>query len=376
MPKKVLLAVLALIGIFAVLAGIKFMQIRSMMAFGASYTPPPESVTSAVVREESWEPTLSAIGSVAAVQGVTVSAELGGMVKEIAFESGAVVNKGDLLVQLDVASEEAQLRSAQADADLTQIDLKRARDLQQRNVTSKSDADTAEAKYKQAAAQVDNIRALIAKKTIRAPFAGRLGIREVNLGQVLNAGDPVVSLQSLDPVYVDFSLPQQQLAQLVTGMTVRVKTDAFPGVEFPGTLTAINSSLDAATRSVPAQATLANKEGLLRPGMFVKTEVVLPEKNAVLVIPATAVSYAPSGDSVFVIESQRNEKTGETEQVVRSQLVRLGDTRGDFVAVTSGLKAGETVVSTGVFKLRNKMAVSINNTLAPTPELAPTPSNT
>lgn len=376
MRKKVILSVLALVAIFAVLAGIKALQIRSMIKFGETFVMPAESVTSAVVREETWEPVLSAVGSVAAVQGVTVSAELPGVVKEIAFESGAVVNKGDLLVQLDAASEEAQLRSAQADAELTKVDVARARDLQQRNVTAKSEADAAEAKFKQAAAQVDNIRAMIAKKTIRAPFAGRLGIRSVNLGQVLNAGDPVVSLQSLDPVYVDFSLPQQQLAQLATGMSVRVKTDAFPDREFPGTLSAIESGLDAQTRSVPLQATLANPEGLLRPGMFAKTEVILPEKRAVLVIPATAVSYAPYGDSVFVIEPRKNEKTGKTVPTARQQFVRIGDARGDFVAVISGLRAGETIVSTGVFKVRNQMPVSVNNALAPKPEDAPKPSDT
>jgi membrane fusion protein (multidrug efflux system) len=217
------------------------------------------------------------------------------------------------------------------------------------------------------------MRSNIRKKTLVAPFDGHVGIRQVNVGQMINAGQQVVALTSLDPVYVDFALPQQHLAQLSQGLEVRVTTDALPGRVFPGKLTAVNSMVDTVTRNVSVQATLGNADHVLRPGMFAKAEVVLPEKSSALVIPGSAVSYAPYGDSVFVIEKKKDEKTGKETQVIRQQFVRIGEARGDFVSVTEGLKAGETVVGTGVFKLRNGMAVTINNDLAPKPQVNPTP---
>lgn len=376
MKKKILLGAAVVVLVFLVLAGVKAMQIRAMIGQASAMQIPPEPVTSAEVKQETWQPTFSAVGSISAVQGVTVSAEVGGAVDRIAFDSGATVKQGDLLVQLDVASEEAQLRAEEANAELARLDIERARDLVERKVIAKSEWDAAEAKYKQAVARVENFRALIAKKTIRAPFAGRLGIRQVNLGQIVEVRQPIVSLQSLDPVYVDFSLPQQRLAALEVGMKVEVTTDAVPDRKFAGTLTALNSSIDAATRSVPLQGTLENKDHLLRPGMFAKVEVVLPQEKPVLVIPATAVAYAPYGDSVFVIEQQKDEKSGQSGLVLRQQFVRLGDTKGDFVTVTQGLTAGQQIVSTGVFKLRNGAPVMINNELAPKPQLAPKPADT
>jgi len=198
----------------------------------------------------------------------------------------------------------------------------------------------------------------------------------VNIGQMVKAGDQIVPLQSLDPVYVDFALPQQRLADLSTGLEVNMHTDAFPGRVFRGALTAINSAVDVATRNVTLQATFPNSDHMLRPGMFAKVDVVLPRKEPVLAIPATAIAYAPYGDSVFVIEKKKDEKSGKESQVIRQQFIRTGETRGDFVTVTQGLKAGETVVSSGVFKLRNGMPVVINNELAPKPELSPTPAQT
>jgi membrane fusion protein (multidrug efflux system) len=217
---------------------------------------------------------------------------------------------------------------------------------------------------------------MIAKKTIRAPFDGAAGIRVVNVGQMINAGQQVVPLQSLDPVFADFALPQQHLAVLSPGLEVRVTTDAVPGRVFVGKLAAVNSMVDMATRNVALQATLENADHALRPGMFAKVDVVLPQKHRTLVIPGTAVSYAPYGDSVFVIEKKKDSKTGKESQVIRQQFVRIGEARGDFVSVTTGLKAGEIVVGAGVFKLRNGMAVTINNDLAPKPEVAPTPADT
>jgi membrane fusion protein (multidrug efflux system) len=373
MIRKVLIAVFILIAVIGVLAGIKTMQIRTLMANGKSSAPPPESVSSDIVHEEKWQDTLTAIGSVTAVQGVTVTPEIAGIVSEIAFESGAVVNKGDLLVRLDTSSEEAQLRALEAQEELARISLVRERNLRAENMISQSELDTADATLKQNQANADNLRAIIQKKTIRAPFAGRLGIRQVNLGQYLDAGKPIVSLQSLEPIYANFSLPQQELARLKTGMKVRLTTDTYPGRAFDGRLTALNPDLDSATRSIGLQATFENPEQLLRPGMFARVEVLLPEEQNVLVIPATSVLSAPYGDSVYVIE-KKDGKDGKDngELVVRQQFVRTGRARGDFLSVESGLKPGERVVNSGIFKLRNGMSVIENNELA-SPKTSETP---
>jgi membrane fusion protein (multidrug efflux system) len=375
MTKKIILTIVGLLCLVGALAGLKLLQFQTMAAQGAKFVPPPETVTTAEVKADRWQPVLTAIGSVAAVQGVTVGAETSGTVKNIAFESGATVKAGEVLVELDTAIEQAQLRSAAASADLARANLERARDLRTKNLVSAADFDAAEAQAKQTLAQVDNLRAVLAKKTVRAPFAGRLGIRQVNLGQFLDNGAAIVSLQSLDPVYVDFALPQRFLAQLRSGMTVRVTTDAFPQQTFAGQLTAISPEVDSVTRNVRLQATLANPGGRLQPGMYVEVTVVLPDTEPVLLIPATAVLYAPYGDSVFVLEDKKDEKTGAVGQVLNQKFVRLGPARGDFVVVASGLEAGQTVASTGVFKLRNGMSVVVDNTLAPRPQLAPRPPN-
>jgi len=337
---------------------------------------PPTTVSSAPVKEEDWSPILSSVGSISAVQGAIVSTELGGTVAEVKFPNGGVAKQGDVLMKLDASSEEAQLRTAEADLELARKDLERTRDLAARKVVSKAELDSAESKFKQKEGSVDQMRSMITKKEVRAPFDGQLGIRQVNVGQMINAGQQVVPLQALEPMYVDFAIPQQRLPQLSTGLEVRVKSDAVEGRDFVGKLTAINSTVDPVTRNVSLQATLENKDHTLRPGMFAKVEVVLPEKNRTLVIPGSAVSYAPYGDSVFVIEKKKDPKTGKESQMLRQAFVRVGEARGDFVSVTQGIKAGETVVSTGVFKLRNGMAVTISNDLAPKPQLNPKPADT
>ena len=365
------LAIGGLIGLVALRLGVKALQIGKMMS--TPMVTPATTVSSATVKEEDWAPVLSAVGSISAVQGAVVSSELGGVVSQIAFENGGTAKKGDLLLQLDASAEEALLRSAEAEAELARQDLDRTRGLASQKVLSKAELDAAESKFNRLNAVVDQMRSNIRKKTIVAPFDGQLGIRQVNVGQMINAGQQVVSLQSLDPVYVDFALPQQHLQNLSAGLEARVRTDALLGREFVGKLTAINSTVDTATRNVMVQATLENPDHALRPGMFIKIEIVLPEKHKALVIPGSAISYAPYGDSVFVIEKQKDEKTGKESQVLRQQFVRVGEARGDFVSITTGLKTGETVVGTGVFKLRNGMAVAINNDLAPKPQMNPTP---
>src|SRR5438128_367792 len=371
--KTILKAALGLSALVVVLLLIKGLQIFTMVSSGKKMVPPPVTVTSAEVREENWAPVLSAIGSVEAVKGANVATELGGVVSEIKFENGGDAKKGDVIVKLDDSQEEALLRSAEAEAELARTDLERTRGLASQNVVSKAELDAAESKFRRLTAVVDQMRSNIRKKTIVAPFDGELGIRQVNVGQMINAGQQVVLLQSLDPVYVDFALPQQHLQTLSTGLEARVRTDALPEREFVGKLTAINSAVDTVTRNVTLQATLENPDHALRPGMFIKIDIVLPEKHKSLVIPGSAISYAPYGDSVFVIEKQKDNKTGKQSQVLRQQFVRVGEARGDFVSITTGLKAGETVVGTGVFKLRNGMAVAINNDLAPKPQINPTP---
>lgn len=372
----VVLVVAGLFAIFVLIAGIKGLQIFSMISAGKAMVPPPTTVTSAKVQKGDWVPSLTAIGSITPVQGATISAELPGMVGEIGFESGRPVKKGDLLVKLDSSAEQAQLRSAQADLELAKAEFDRAQNLSKGNVISKSELDTATSKYSAAKAAVDNMQSVIDKKEIRAPFDGIAGIRDVNPGQMVPAGQKLVTLQALDKVFVDFSLPQQDLAKVKVGMPVKMTTDAIEGRAFDGTLSAINSAIDPATRSVSLQATIDNADHALRAGMFARVQVLLPEKHPTLFIPTTAVAFAPFGNSVYLIEKKKDEKTGKEELVARQQFVRTGETRGDFVAVTEGAKEGDEIVSTGVFKMRNNMSVAVDNKLAPKAKLVPEPPNT
>jgi len=373
MKTKIALSIFIIVVIVGGLAGIKAMQIRALMAAGKAYVQPPETVSAAVAREEKWQDTITAIGSIDAVQGVTITPDIPGTVKEIAFESGAVVAKGDLLVKLDVSSEEAQLRALEAQVDWAKLTLERQQTLRKENMLSQADLDSADVALRQAVANADAVRATIEKKTIRAPFAGKLGIRLVNLGQYLDTGKPIASLQSLNPVYANFSLPQQELAKLKNGMRVHITTDAYPGREFEGKLTAINPDLDATTRSVGLQATLDNADQALRAGMYARVEVMLPQEESVLVVPATSVLSLPFGDSVFVIEPKSGGSDDKPQFAVRQQLVRTVKTRGDFVVIVSGIKPGDRVVNSGLFKLRSGMSVVENNDLAPRNEKTPHP---
>ncbi len=369
----VLGTVLAMLSVLLLLADIKLMQFRKMTA--SHPTMPPTTVTSAEVKKADWQPMLTAVGSISPVQGAMISAELAGTVAEINFQSGSLVKKGDVLLKLDASAEEAQMRSAYADADLAKNDLDRARDLVTRKVISAAEFDAAQAKYTQKKAAVENMQSAIDKKQIHAPFDGTAGIRAVNPGQMVKVGDPLVSLQALGQVFVDFSLPQQQLADVKADLPVKVTTDAIPGREFEGKLTAVNSSIDPVTRNVTLQATLENQDNALRSGMFARVKVLLPQKKQTLFIPATAVSYAPYGNSVFVIEKKSDETTKQENLTLRQQFIRTGETRGDFVSITEGLKVDEQVVSTGVFKLRNGMIVVVDNKLAPKAELSPKPAD-
>jgi membrane fusion protein, multidrug efflux system len=362
-----------LVAAVGILAGVKAGQIFTMVRASESFAPPPEAVTSARVEQARWEATRAAIGSLVAVRGVTIAAELPGRVRDIAFESGAFVKRGTALVRLDTSAEEAQLSSALAEASLTRTNLERARALRRGGANAQADLDTAEARSQEADAAVANLRTTIAKKTVRAPFDGRISIRQVELGQILAPGTPIASLQAVDPIHADFWLPQQAIAEVGAGDRVRVRTDVYRDAQWTGEVTTVNPEVDPATRNVRVRATIPNHDGRLRPGMFANVEVLSSDVRSVLIVPATAVMFAPYGDSVFTLE-EKKDPSGKAATVVRQKFVRVGERRGDFVEVTSGLAAGERVVSSGAFKLRNGAAVAVNDALAPKPRLAPKPA--
>lgn len=374
MAKRMVLMLAVVFGIIAALGFVKFKQIQTAMAQGAAFQPPPEAVTTIVAAEEEWPSTLAAIGTVAAVQGVTVSADLPGTVDRVAFDSGQSVRKGDVLAELDTRQERAQLAAIEAQRELARLNYDRLKGLLSERVISQAEFDRAAAEQKQTAAQVGEILATIERKTIRAPFSGMLGIRQVNLGQYLAAGDPLVPLQSLHPIYVNFGVPQQDLAQVRVGHKVRLTANDLADVEFVGRVTALDSVVDQATRNVQVQATLDNPAGRLRPGMFVQTELSLGASRSVVALPASAISYAPFGDSVYIVTDLKGEN-GQQYRGVRQQFVKLGAARGDQIAVVSGVKPGEEVVTSGVFKLRNGAAVHVNNKVQPANKRAPKPED-
>jgi membrane fusion protein (multidrug efflux system) len=374
MAKRMIVMLTVTVLIVGGLGFVKFKQIQTAIAQGAAFRPPPEAVTTIVAQEEQWPATLDAIGTLAAVQGVTVSADLPGTVEQILFESGQSVRSGQVIALLDTRQEKAQLAATEAQHELARLTFERMQGLLNEGVVSRAEFDRATAEYRQTDAQVGEIRAVIQRKTIRAPFAGILGIRQVNLGQYLAGGNPLVTLQSLNPIYVNFGVPQQSTGQLKVGRTVHVTTDDMAGAEWPARVSAIDSLVDEATRNIQVQATLANPDGRLRPGMFVRTQVPLGPATTVVALPASAISYAPYGDSVFVV-SDLTDDNGQSYRGVRQHFVKLGAARGDQVAVLSGIKAGDEVVTSGVFKLRNGAAVQINNSVQPANSAAPKPEN-
>jgi membrane fusion protein (multidrug efflux system) len=366
-------AVVLLLGF---LVGTKMMQFGAMAEAGAQGGPPPETVSSTEASTQIWQTHLRAVGTIEPVQGILIESEAAGLVDEIAFENGQEVAKGDLLVQLDVDVEKAQLRSAVATAKLAELEYERAKTLRASGSIPQSRLDSTAADLERAQAEIENINAIIDRKTIEAPFDGRVGIRQINLGQYVPLGAPIVNLQADENVYVNFSLPQKDLSQIDASIPLSVRSDAYPDKVFQGELTAISPEIDARTRSVALQGTLENKEGLLRSGLFVEVELKLPDEQKVVVVPSTAILYAPYGNSVFIIEETSNPDTDAHELTAKQKFVRTGRTRGDFVSIVEGLKAGDRIVSAGGFKLRNGSRIQVNNELAPEPELNPSPENT
>jgi membrane fusion protein, multidrug efflux system len=373
MKKRLALMVVAIAVFVTAIGAVKYGQIKKGMAQQKAFQMPPEAVTTVVAKAEQWPTTLTAIGSVEAVQGVVVSADLPGIVEKIEFESGKTVRQGDVLVRLDTRQERAQLAAAEAQQELTKVSLDRQKHLVETQIGAQADLDTADANDKAAAAKVVELRATIERKTIRAPFTGVLGLRQVNLGQYLQAGSPVVQLQAVQPIYVDFSVPQQELARVRVGGDIHVTSNQ-SGVVAAGKITAIDSVVDPATRNVAVQATLPNTDGKLRPGMFVDTSMVLGAVQNLIAIPASSINHAPYGDSVYVVTDLKDPQ-GKTYKGVRQQFVKIGPGRGDQIAVLTGLKPGEEVVTSGVFKLRNGAAVQVHNETQPGNNPAPNPEN-
>jgi len=372
---KRLIVVLTLTLLFvAALGFVKFKQIQSAIAQGAAFQPPPEAVTTIVAKEEAWPATLNAIGTLAAVQGVTVSTDLPGTIDRILFESGQFVRQGEVLAQLDTRQERAQLAAIETQRDLARLNYDRMKGLLTERVISQAEYDRAVTDQKHSDAQVAEIQTVIDRKTIRAPFSGVLGIRQANRGQYLGAGDPIVLLQSLNPIYVNFGVPQHEAAHLRVGRTVRLTVNDLGGAGAAGRITAIDAIVDESTRNVQVQATVQNADGRLRPGMFVQTEVSIGEGRNVITLPAPAISYAPYGDSVFIVSDLKN-PNGQTYRGVRQQFVKLGGSRGDQVAIVEGINPGDEVVTSGVFKLRNGAAVQINNSVRPANSRAPKPED-
>lgn len=351
----------------------KYRQIQTAMK-GSKFTPPPEAITSVVAKRVDWPSTTSVIGTAVAVHGVTVSADLPGKIDKIAFESGSAVHEGDVLVELDTRQERAQLADAEAQRDLAKINYTRRQGLVNEGVISRQDYDQAAAEQKSAEAKVGELRATIERKTIRAPFTGILGIRQANLGQYLAAGDPIVPLQSLNPIYVNFGIPQQTASHIRDGQQLRITLRDSGGAPFLGRVSAINSVVDEATRNVQVQATVPNPGGKLRPGMFVEVEVGVGADQNVIALPASAISYAPFGDSVWII-SELKDPEGKTYRGVKQQFVKVEGSRGDQVGIVSGLQGGEEVVTSGVFKLRPGAAVQVNNSIQPANSPSPKPED-
>lgn len=375
MAKRMLLMLAVVLALVAGLGFVKYHQIQAAIAMGASFQPPPSAVTTIVAKPATWPSNLSLIGTAAAIQGVTISADLPGTVDKIHFESGRAVKAGEVLVELDTRQERAQLAQTQADFNLAQINYGREQKLVSEGVVPRQEYDNAEAQLKSTEAQVGQIKATIERKTIRAPFSGILGIRQINLGQYLAAGQAIVPLQSLNPIYVNFGVPQQEAANVRIGRVLHVTSDELRGIDFAGRVTAIDSVVDESTRNITVQATLLNPGNRLRPGMYVQVAVGVGASRDVIALPASSINYAPYGDSVYIVSDLKDPKTGKTYKGVRQQFVKVSGTRGDQVGIISGLTPGDEVVTSGVFKLRNGAPVQVNNTVQPSNNPAPKPED-
>jgi membrane fusion protein, multidrug efflux system len=371
---RYLLAILALLSLVGGLAAVKYKQISSLISANHAMEkagPPPEAVGSFVSRHDSWQESLDAVGSITPARGVTLSNDAPGVVSGIHFESGAVVKEGQLLLDLDSNVEKSQLASVEARKELAQVNATRTRALVSSDAIARSQQDTDDSVVKTSRSDLTLLQAQIARKVVRAPFSGRLGIRQVNLGQYLNSGTAIATLESTTTVFVDFTLPQQRLREIALGMPVRVTIEGEGVAPADGSISAVDPSIDSATRSIKLRASIPNGDEKLLPGMFAQVSVLLPGAHDVVIIPVPALVHASYGDSVFIVED-RKDGPGKT---ARQQFIKVSETRGDFVAVSQGLTVGQEVVTAGAFKLRNGAPIVVDNTVQPKPELSPHPEN-
>ena len=374
MAKRMILMLAVMLALLGGLGFVKYKQVEAAIAAGASFQMPPTAVTTVVAKKETWPSTFSVIGTAAAIQGVTVSADLPGTIDKIHFESGEWVKEGQILVELDTRQERAQLANLEAQRDLAGINYGRAQELVKEGVIAKQEYDNAAAQQKATEAQVGDIKAAIARKTIRASFSGVLGIRQVSLGQYLAAGQAIVSLQTLSPIYVNFGVPQQDTGKIIPGHVLKITNSDLPGMSFVGRITALDSVISEQTRNIQVQAIVTNKDNKLRPGMFVQVELPMGSPRDVIPLPASAINYAPYGDSVYVLANMTDPK-GRPFRGVRQQVVKIDGSRGDQVGIISGLNPGDEVVSSGVFKLRNGAPVLVNNEVKPSNSTSPKPED-
>lgn len=370
MKKRMFFTILGLVILFGGIFGYKWFVAQKTQEFFANREAPAETVTATEARADTWQPTVKSVGNLVAAQGVDITAEITGRVTSVAVEDGAEVEADQVLVELDSAGLQAELRGALAEARLSEIELERQQRLRRQNANSEADVDRAESELQQARAQADRVRSQLDKKTIEAPFAGRLGILDVDVGEFVNSGSPIVTLQTLDPINVDFTLPQQELARVEVGQPLVARADAFPGQRFEGRIRAISPKVNQRTRNVDVRGRLANPEGRLRPGMFVNVAVQLPAEEDVITLPQTAVTYNPYGDSIFVINESETEG-GETELTVERKFIRTGATRGDQVQILEGVAVGDRVVTSGQLKLRNGSKVVVDNSVEPASDPSP-----
>jgi membrane fusion protein, multidrug efflux system len=373
---RYVIVILGLVVLIGALVAVKGSQIAMLMGMGEEMKkagPPPEVVATALARKQTWEATLSAVASVVSARGVAVSNDAPGIVSRLRFDSGDSVKQGDILVELDTSVERAQLASLRARRELAETSANRSRALAASGAVAQAQVDNDDSQLKSLSADVSALSAQIERKVVRAPFGGKLGMRQVNVGQYLAPGTAVTVLESADSTFIDFSLPQRDLAKLQVGLPVRAMQTGSATPIATGAITAIDPSLDPISRNVKVRASLS-EAGALRPGMFLRAEVVLPEKTEVVTVPQTAIVHASYGDSVFVGE-QKAGPDGKPRKVAQQHFVKVGGTRGDFVAVLDGLKAEQEVVTAGAFKLRTGMPLKVNNQGGPEPKLDPHPEN-
>lgn len=369
--KQVFFGTLSILALIAILGGYKFFQIRAAIEMGKNMGPPPDAVTTYTAKKVNWQNRYKVLGTVSPVQGATIKAERAGRIEKIGFDSGSYIKKDDLIVAMNTDVEQAQLNSAKAVLVRTKRDFIRQEGLKRQNATSQLAYDTALSSYDEAKAKVEELKAEIDLKNIYAPFSGYAGIRSVNIGERIDVGDSVVSLQSYESLYINFDLPQSLIGQIAKGVKIEITSEAFPDRKFSGEVHAIDSAISETTRTISVQGKVNNTDNSLRAGMFVQVEVARSSANSYVTVPISAVAYAPYGNSVFVLK----EKNKDGMYPLESRIIKTGPKRGDQIAVISGVKKGEQVVSSGVFKLRADSLVLIDNSVAPGSQANPRVGN-